>query len=237
VRNEFRYGLFLMFLDLDELPQLFAQYPRWSIERPGIAWFRRRDHFGDPRLPLAAAVRNLVEEQTGRQPAGPIRLLTHLRYFGHCFNPASFYYCYDESGLRVRTIVIEVHNTPWLERHCYVLDETRNEHPLDGWKRYRFAKGFHVSPFMDMDIQYDVRFRLPGERLGVHFINLERGRRLFDASLQLARREITRSSLARVLLRYPLLTLKVVGLIHWQALRLVLKGAPVFVHPTKRQAR
>ena len=237
VRNEFRYHLFLMFLDLDELPHLFDGHSCWSFERFNVAWFRRRDHLGDPQLPLDQAVRNLVEERTGVRPTGPIRLLTHLRYFGHCFNPASFYYCYDQAGRHVETIIAEVHNTPWLEEHCYVLGEALNEHPVRRWKRYRFAKAFHVSPFMDMNIQYDVRFREPGEFLSVHFINMQGGSRIFDATLHLRRKELSASNLSRILIDYPVMTIKVVTLIHWQALRLWLKGVPVFVHPAKRQPR
>ena len=93
--NEFQYRLFFMYLDLDELPTLFDIHPWWSYEKPNIACFRRRDHFGRPSVPLDTAVRDQVAEQLGWRPKGPIRLLTHLRYFGHCFNPASFYYCYD----------------------------------------------------------------------------------------------------------------------------------------------
>lgn len=237
VRNEFRYGLFLMFLDLDELSHLFEDHSCWSVERFNVAWFRRRDHLGDPQLPLDRAVRNLVRERTGSRPEGPIRLLTHLRYFGHCFNPASFYYCYDRVDQHVETVIAEIHNTPWHGEHCYVLGQALNEHPVRRWKRYRFTKVFHVSPFMDMDIQYDVRFREPGKFLSVHFINMEKGSRLFDATLHLRRKDISSSSLTRVLFNYPFMTIKVVTLIHWQALRLWLKGAPVFVHPAKRQPR
>jgi len=235
VRNEFRYRLFLMFLDLDELPHLFEENSCWSFERFNVAWFRRRDHLGDPRFPLDREVRNLVLERTGSRPAGPIRLLTHLRYFGHCFNPASFYYCYDRADRHVEAIVVEIHNTPWHEEHCYVLGEAMNEHPVNRWKRYRFAKAFHVSPFMDMDIRYDVRFQEPGESLNVHFISMEKDSGLFDATLHLRRKDINSSALTRVLVTYPLMTIKVVTLIHWQALRLLLKGAPFFVHPDKRQ--
>jgi hypothetical protein len=234
VKNEFRYRLFLIYLDLDELPALFEGFPLWSADRPNLAWFDRTDHLGDPKVPLKTAVQNLVEEKTGRRPAGPIRLLTHLRYFGHCFNPVSFYYCFDPAGKRVETIVAEVHNTPWMEEHPYVLSDTGNEHPMEGWRRHRFAKVFHVSPFMDMDLDYDWRFRLPGAHLGAHFILQRSGVRLFDASLRLERREISRAALNRVLLHYPAMTLKVVVLIHWQALRLWNKGVPFYTHPKKR---
>jgi len=234
VTNAFRYRLFMMYLDLDELPHLFDDQPFWSADQPNLAWFDRRDHLGDPHVPLSVAVRDLVAKRTGNRPPGPIRLLTHLRYFGHCFNPVCFYYCFDRNGEQVQTIVAEVHNTPWLEEHLYVLSAAENDHPVAGWRRHRFEKVFHVSPFMAMDLDYDWRFRLPGEHLGAHFILCRKGIRLFDASLRLSRREITKSALNRVLITYPAMTLKVVALIHWQALRLWNKGAPFYTHPAKR---
>lgn len=234
VVNHFRYRVFLMYLDLEELPGLFTDRLLWSAHRVNLAYFRRRDHLGDPAVPLDQAVRDLVEQRTGKRPRGAIRLLTHLRYFGYCFNPASFYYCYDPSGKRIDAIVVQVHNTPWGEEHCYVLDEARNEHPNPGFKRFQHAKEFHVSPFMPMDIWYDWRFSQPGSTLNVHFMNFAAGQKIFDATLTLARRELTPENLQRVLLAYPLMTLKVITLIHWQALRLLCKGARFVPHPRKR---
>jgi DUF1365 family protein len=223
-----------MFLDLKELPTLFDNHPLWSYQRWNVAFFRRKDHFGDPSVPLDTAVRDLVRTNLGNRPAGPIRLLTHLRYFGYCFNPASFYYCYDYSDIRVETIVVEIHNTPWGERHCYVFGDSQNEHPVDHWRRYRFNKNFHVSPFIDMDIQYDWRFRVPGDIIRVHMIDIEKHKKLFDATLMLKRQPISHKGLTRVLIKYPLMTMKVTTMIHFQALRLLLKNTPFFTHPKKR---
>ncbi len=130
---------------------------------------------------------------------------------------------------------MEIHNTPWGERHCYVLGAEQNEHPIEYWRRHQFAKVFHVSPFIDMDIHYDWRFRLPDDSMRVHMIDYERGEKLFDASLALRRRPINRQALTGVLLRYPVMTGKVISLIYWQALRLFLKRTPVFTHPKKRK--
>jgi hypothetical protein len=231
--NHFQYRLFFMYLDLAELPRLFDMHPLWSFGTPNLAWFKRSDHFGDPRMPMDQAVRALVEERTGRRPAGPIRMLTHLRYFGHCFNPATFFYCYDRRDQRLETIIVEIHNTPWGEVFCYVLPEARNEHPLSQWRRFRFAKAFHVSPFIDMDIDYDWRFEVPGDRIRVHMIDYQGGSPLFDASLRLQRRPISHQALTRVLFQYPLMTGKVVGLIYFQALRLLWKKTPFYEHPQK----
>ena len=233
--NAFQYRLFFMYMDLDELPTLFDMHPLWSYEKPNIAFFRRRDHFGDPSIPLDTAVRDVVEKNVGKRPNGPIRLLTHLRYFGHCFNPASFYYCYDRDDDQVAAIVIEIHNTPWGKYFCYVLGAEKNQRPMQDWRRHTADKVFHVSPFIDMDIRYDWRFRLPGKTIRVHMIDYHQGTRLFDASLALERRSINRQMLSRVLLRYPAQTIRVVTLIYWQALRLIYKKTPFYTHPKKRE--
>jgi hypothetical protein len=232
----FRYRLFFMYLDLAELPTLFDKHPLWSFQRPNIAYFRRKDHFGDPRQPIDQAVRDLVAKETGSRPAGPIRLLTHLRYFGYCFNPASFYYCYDSTGSTLETIVVEIHNTPWAEVHCYVLNREQNQHPVKYWRRHQLKKVFHVSPFIDMDIDYDWRFCEPGEFIRVHMIDFQKGQKLFDASLTLKRHEIDARALMHALIKYPLMTAKVTTLIYWQALRLLLKKTPLLVHPKKRKS-
>ncbi len=235
VQNQFRYRVFLMYLDLAELPTVFQGRWLWSADTVNLAYFRRRDHLGDPHVSLDRAVRDLVAEKTGARPAGPIRLLTHLRYFGYCFNPVSFYYCYDSSGAEVEAIVAEVHNTPWGDEHCYILPEAANKSTTPGFKRFEHPKAMHVSPFMPMEIWYNWRFKDPGESLTVHFMNYLEGARVFDATLTLKRQEITPHTLARLLLAYPPMTLKVITMIHWQALRLWLKGATFYVHPQKRR--
>jgi DUF1365 family protein len=233
VANSFRYGLFLVFLDLSETEAAFRASPFWSVNRFNLACFLRKDHFGDPNRPLDAAVRSLVESKTGKSPSGPIRLLCHFRYFGHCFNPASFYYCYSEDTTRLESIVVEIHNTPWGQVHCYVLDGSRNQ-ARPPFQRHELDKEFHVSPFMDMGMHYDWRFREPGETLTVHMESFQEEKKFFDATLTLRRREITGSLLNRLLWTPPPMTLKVTAMIYWQALRLWLKKAPFFPHPEKR---
>lgn len=235
VVNAFQYRLYMIYLDFAELPYVFDAHPLWSSAHVNLAYFRRRDHFGAPQIPLDQAVRNLVRNHLGLRPEGPVRLLTHLRYFGYCFNPVSFYYCYDALDSGVEALVAEVHNTPWLEEHCYVFGEAMNAHPHPAWKQYRFEKAFHVSPFMEMNIRYDWRFQVPGEMIHVQMNLMTATGKRFDATLELKKEPITRRSLTRVLLTYPLMTWKVTSMIYWQALRLKLKGAPVHPHPRKTE--
>jgi hypothetical protein len=230
--HAFEYRLFMSWLDLAELDMVFKDRWLWSTQRPAPAWFRRADYLGDPQVPLDRAVRDRVEQESGIRLAGPIRMLTHLRSFGLCFNPVTFYYCYNVADTRVETIVAEITNTPWNERHAYVLTDRMNEGNGDA-KRYRFSKRFHVSPFMDMAIDYDWRFSAPGAQLNVHMEDHKDGQKLFDATLNLQRHEISATSLAYVLVAFPFITAKVISGIYWQALRLWLKGVPFYTHPNR----
>jgi len=238
--HAFRYRLFMMYLDLAELDEVFAGRWLWSARRPALAWFRRADYLGPTDTPLDEAVRARAEHLTGRRPRGPVRMLTHLRYFGYVQNPVTFYYCFDEADRRVETILAEITNTPWRERHTYALTSAEPGPVEDGPQAtdrvHHFGKAFHVSPFMDMDHEYAWRFSRPADTLTVHMENHREGGKVFDASLSLRRREITGSALASVLTSYPFMTARVVGGIYWQALRLWLKRTPFFVHPAKRTA-
>jgi len=229
VPHAFSYGTTLFWLDLAELDQVFRGRWLWSARRPAPARFRRADYLGDDDQPLDTAVRERVAAETGRRPKGPIRLLTQLRMLGFSFNPVSFYYCYDAEDTRVEAIVAEITNTPWNERHAYVLRAAP-----DAPMRFGLSKVFHVSPFMPMDMEYEWRFSAPDDRLAVHMANLRDGRRVFDATLMLRRREISGASLATTLLRQPAAPLAVVGRIYWQALRLWAKRVPFHDHPAKR---
>ena len=160
--------------------------------------------------------------------------LTQLSHFGYVFNPVSFYYCYNEDDTTLETIVAEVNNTPWGERHCYILPQSMNKGAGEH-KRYFPKKEMHVSPFMQMDVNYDWRFNTPGELLTAHMENARDGRKIFDVDLVFERKEIGTGSLAAVLIRFPVMTLKIIAAIHWQALKLWLKGAPVHDHPEKNQ--
>jgi uncharacterized protein len=230
--NDFRYRIYLCYLDLAELPQLFDRYWLWSARRPALAWFRRRDYLGDPKQALDQAVRDRVQQDTGARPQGPIRLLTHLRQFGWQSNPVSFYYVFNAADTAIETIVAEITNTPWGERHAYVLPMDRSEPVGAQVRRWAFDKAFHVSPFMPMDMNYDWRFTAPEQQLHVHMENFRAGERLFDATLTLRRKPLGSATLAAALASYPLMTVKVSALIYWQALKLWWRGNPFFTHPS-----
>lgn len=241
VSHAFRYRMFMMYLDLDELPTLFQRRWLWSVGRRNLAWFRRADYYGDANLPLKAAIAQLVQRETGQVLSGPVRLLTHMRYFGYCFNPVSFYYCYAVDGETLQAIVADINNTPWGERHAYVLDCTQSASANQAAQhRFAFGKHFHVSPFMPMEIDYDWRFATPAQQLDVYMQNHisshssdGAGNKMFDATLKLERSAITGARLAWVLLAYPFMTLRVILAIYWQALRLTLKRVPFLTHPDK----
>jgi uncharacterized protein len=215
-----------------ELDVVFAGRWLWSTTRPSLAWFRRADFHGDAARPLKESVLDTVERETGQRPSGRVVLVTLLRYFGISFNPVTFYYCHDADG-SLAAIAAEITNTPWLERHTYVMDARGTpEGPL----RFHFEKRFHVSPFLDMDHEYDWTFTRLGPRVVVHMQNHRGAAMVFDATMTLERKSITGWSLAATLFRHPFQTAGVLMAIYWQALRLKLKGAPFFVHPRKRLA-
>jgi DUF1365 family protein len=230
VEHEFTYRHSMLLLDLDELPGSLEAHPLYSATHAAPARFSREDYMGDPERPLSDCARDLVEEQCGRRPTGPVRLLTTLRTLGHNFNPVSFFYLFAPDGRRVEAVIAQVTNTPWGETHPYVLVR-QGEHSV---MRDTKDKVFHVSPFIGMDGSYDWRVTEPGARLLVHIDERgAAGERVFEATLSLERHAMTRTRLTRLLLRYPASSLRVVSLIYWNALRLKLKGAPYFGHPER----
>lgn len=230
VENAFTYSLFLLYLDLAELPDVFAKRWLWSTKRMAISRFKRTDHLGDPDRPLDECVRELVEEKTGDQLTGPIRLLTNLRYFGYGMNPVCFYYCFHPDGKQLRCVVAEVNNTPWGEQHCYVIQQPVRT--VDGGaNRVWQDKEFHVSPFMQMDMRYRWLLTPPREHLAIHIENHTDDRNPFDVTMTLKQKPINSLNLASVLVRHPWMSAKVAVAIYWQALRLWWKGCPFVPHP------
>jgi uncharacterized protein len=231
---EFRHALALVYVDLDELPGLLGG--RLVSDRPGLVRFRRRDYLGDPALPLGDAVRDTARRLTGASCRGPVRVLTHLRTFGHCFNPVSFYYCMDGAGERPEVVIAEVTNTPWGERRSYAVAASGGG---AGVLTGEFDKALHVSPFLDLDYRYRVRLTAPGQTVSVHIENVRAaagaegspGTVDFDATMSLRRRELSPRTVAGMLTAYPFATARVLALIYGHALGLALRRVPIHPHP------
>jgi len=229
-KHSFEYPVFLSLLDVDEIPEIMQRSPLSSYARWNVVSYFERDHFGDPAKSLRKRIEADARKNNVALPDGKIFLLTHLRYFGYVFNPVSFFYFYDAQG-QLRQMMAEVNNT-FGESHNYWLTP-ENERKAAAAQRYTSEKRMHVSPFMGMDLDYDWIFTEPGERLVAHMNTLQDGKPFFDATLRLQRREWTRAELHRVLAAYPLMTARVIGAIHWEALKLWIKRVPVFAHPAK----
>lgn len=232
VNHQFQYRLFMLYLELGELDELVGTGGPIARSRYAGCAFLRSDHLFHREVPLEEELREIVRQQTGTLPTGQIRLLTQLRYFGYYFSPLNLFYVFDDSDRNVEFVVAEVNNTPWKERHCYVLWRGNRSHD-DSSLQFMHPKEFHVSPFMGMEMNYRWRLGQPGQQLNVQLANLEGSRRKFDASMALQRRELTRSQLRRMTLRYPMMTVQIMAAIHIQALKLWWKKCPFHVHPKK----
>jgi DUF1365 family protein len=232
--HSFRYRIGLLYVDLAELPEVLDAHPLWSARRFAPAWLRRADYLRPTSQTLLAAVRRVIKEQAGVTCDGPVRLLTHPRYWGTCFNPVSFYYVFAADGQTVQWIIADVSNTPWLERHAYVLGPLGDVDEHGAWRPIT-RKTFHVSPFMAMDMEYRWLLRPPADTLVVNIENHTAEGRLFDATLSLRRHPVTKQNLGRLLWRYPVQTVSVVARIYWQALRLWRKRIPYVPHPDREE--
>jgi len=228
--HAFRYQLWMAWLDLDELPDLFDKVPGFSARRPALARFRREDYLGPTDRPLKTAVREELIRQLGSAPNGRICVLTQLRTLGCMFNPISVYYAYDHLG-RLAAILSEVTNMPWRERTRYAsaVDPSRHSHQAF------FDKRLHVSPFNPMEMTYRWKFNAPCETLFLHMENWQDQQRHFDATLTLVASPATRGTLLKTLARQPWMSLKTIAGIHFEALHLWLKRAPVYNHPTRKE--
>ena len=236
--HSFRYRIAMAYLDLAETTSLVESQRVLSAGRFAPASFLAKDHessFAEHDQPftnrsLDSAVRDFAAGISGKRPTGPIRLLTQLRYFGHFFSPLNLFYCFTPEGTDVECVVAEVSNTPWNERHLYLLDSSNRlagEHGL----RFRHPKSFHVSPFMGMNATYDWQLSSPGEELSVGISSSREGDRFFHASMSMRRIELSRSGVRRLCIRYPLMNLRIMAAIYWQALLLWKKKCPFFPHP------
>ena len=226
VDHEFSYRLYLPLIDLSEAAAVMSRHPWWSIERRRPVRFRRDDYLGPVDVPLDTAVRDAVEGQLGWRPNGDIAVLAHPRTWGWLFNPIALYFCYDVTGERIEALAVEVTNTPWHERHVYVMGAPGT---------HRLVKAMHVSPFMGMDAFYEFDYAMPGDDLVVSIDVYEGGALVLATSLRLSRHEMDRRTMGRVLWNYPLVTWRVTLGIYRQALALWRRGVPFLAHPPKNR--
>lgn len=229
VAHTFHGAIAMPLVDLERLTELRRLWPLWSSRRAAAIRHRREDYGGSHRkdpgdASLAELARDLVTAETGVRPTGPVLLLAHARTWGWLFNPLAVYFCHDRDGVAVAA-VLEVTNTPWGERHRYVV-------PLgDGPASVSVRKEMHVSPFLEDSLDYEIRVTPPGERFAVT-ITVRREREvLLTAALSLRRRRFDRRGLLRMLLRHPLMTHRVSAGIYLQAARLWRKRVRYVPHP------
>jgi len=213
-RHRFRYRAFWLLLDLDELDALSGQLRWFSYNRPNVFSLYDRDHGDGSATPLRAQIAARLRDALVDIDGGRIQLLCMPRTLGYCFNPLSIFFCYGADGA-LSALIYQVHNT-FSERHSYVI---RIEH--DGAvRRQRCRKLLYVSPFLDLEMRYDFRIEGPGERLVVGICASSPARPVLSAVLSGDRQPLTDRMLGRVFLTIPAVTLKVIGAIHWEALRL-----------------
>ena len=228
VSNRFRYGVYQLLLDLDELPRLDREIRGFAYNRAGPISYHDADHMGPDARPTREKLETWLASLGHELGRGRVLLLTNPRVLGYVFNPVSYFFCLDEDGA-LQFTVAEVNNT-FGETYCYFLDQRT---PAGGRAvRSRTDKVFHVSPFMPIDgLRYEWTLTPPDQRLTVHIDEFEEGRKFFDATLSLTREPLTTASLWRAIARYPHLTARTIWLIHWQALKLWLKRAPFYRKP------
>ncbi|MEE2684175.1 MAG: DUF1365 domain-containing protein [Pseudomonadota bacterium] len=234
INHKFKYKLFMFYFDLSEINSIFDNKWFWSINKPNLASFNRRNHMGKSSDDLAISVRKFLKENTGKEFKGKIFLLTQLSYFGYGFNPVSFYYCFsDIDEKELRFIIVEVNNTPWGDQYCYLLDNSKviNDRNIS---QFKLKKDFHVSPFMSMDLDYEWKFNCPSDSIFVHMENFEKKNKFFDATLSLTKKtSITSINLFRLLILYPLITFKIILVIYWEAFILWMKGCVYYDYPNR----
>jgi DUF1365 family protein len=225
VEHALNYHLFMPCLDLDEIEALQSKV--WGFGQKWWHWarFKREDYLGSGDL--KQAVLDKVHQMSGQTVEGSVKAVIHLRYFGIYFSPVNFYYIYDQQG-EWCYLLAEVSNTPWNERHYYLLDAQDES----TWKH---NKAFHVSPFNPIEQQYQWKIKPLNEKLSVH-LECHRERKEFDATMKMSKHPFSSKVLLKHLIVTPVMAVKVMTGIYWHALKLWIKGAPFYSHPKYKKS-
>ena len=223
LRHRFRYRVYMWHVDLAELDALDRRLWAFGHDRRALTTIRSRDHLGDPGRTIRENLDRYLSAQGIDLEGGRVSLLTNARVLGYVFNPLSVFYCHRPDG-SLRCVVAEVHNT-YGQRHCYLLEPGERGRASAG-------KAFYVSPFLTVDGSYEMTLAPPDERLSVQMSLRQGGERVFAASLTGRRRPLTNASVARMLVRHPLMTAQVTSLIHLQGIKLALRGVARVPRPS-----
>ena len=221
-KHRFSYRINLFWLDLNKLNQTAAKLSWFSMHKFAPVQFRRSDFLGDPSSLLQDSVLEKMSELAGKPVLGKVFLLSPLRTFGLYFSPVNFYYLQDTLG-HYSYLLAEVSNTPWNETHCYLVDLADQQDS---------QKVFHVSPFNPIDMQYKWKIEQPAQNLKLSLACHQESKH-FVANLNLSRQELNSQNLKRVVRKIPFMTIKTVVGIYWQALKLFIKGMPIYSHPAQ----
>lgn len=224
--HAFRYRVFTLLLDIDEIPTLSKTLKTFSFNRFNLFSLHERDHGPRDGSPIRPWIEAAAQEKSINIKDGKIMMLTFPRILGYVFNPITLYFCHDKNGA-LKAILYQVKNT-FGGQHGYMLRVAPNETII----KQECAKNFHVSPFIHMDCTYKFRLTQPAETLdfAIHQFTGE-NEKILTATWDGVRAPLNDKILIKTLLTHPLLTLKIITAIHWQALKLWLKGAKFIPSP------
>ena len=241
IAHQFQYSFFQIWLDV-ERPELIDNIsPFWSSKKHNLVRFNRHHYLpnnDNKTQSLHQSICKKIQQQTNKHFQGKAYLLANLSYWGYCYNPVSFYFCYNPNG-KLEFILSEIHNTPWGERFTYVHDisssvnktSSQRENKANDKLQFKFDKQFHVSPFMPMDLQYDWQFQTAKNKILISMNLHQKEQSIFNATLNLQGEELSSYQANKLPFNYPFMCFKVLFSIYWNALRLWFKGVTFFDHP------
>lgn len=232
-KHSFKYEMFLLAIDLDELPHLSKIGPWFKSNKFAPLSLKASDYLSHQAQLSKQHVWEKIQSLGAKQEPARVMFIGQLRCFGLYFSPINLYYCFDENDALL-SMLAEVSNTPWNERHYYLIPVNQQDEKNSSQKMIS-EKAFHVSPFMDLNMQYQWLIKKPAEQLKLHIQNnhLTSGEKLFDANLTMQRMDFTNQNLRRCLADIPMMTLKTLWGIYWQAMKLFIKGVPYVAHAKK----